>query len=174
MADNFIGEIRMFSSNVVQKGWALCNGQLLPINQYQALFSLLGTTYGGNGVTTFALPNLQGRVPVHWGSGSGGQITLGEAGGEAAHTLTTQEMPVHTHQVKASSASATGITPSTNVWASQENCYSPATNPLPYPLTQMHPAAVSTVGGSQAHLNMQPFLTINFIIALEGVYPSRN
>ncbi|RNB79530.1 phage tail protein [Brevibacillus fluminis] len=173
MGEPFIGEIRMFSSNVVQKGWALCNGQLLSINQNQALFSLLGTTYGGNGMTTFALPDLRGRVPMHWGSGSAGQIILGEAGGEVAHTLTTQEMPVHTHQVKASSASANGITPSNNVWAAQENCYSPATNPLPYPLAQMHSAAVSTVGGSQAHLNMQPFLTINFIIALQGAFPSR-
>ncbi|MGO0063382.1 phage tail protein [Brevibacillus fluminis] len=174
MATPYLGEIRMFSSIVVPKGWALCNGQLLPIIQNQALFSILGNTYGGDGRTTFALPNLQGRVPVHWGSGSGGTIVLGEAGGEMAHTLTTQEMPVHTHQVKASSASANGITPSNNVWAAQENCYSPATNPLPYPLTQLHPAAVSTVGGGQAHLNMQPFLTINFIIALQGIFPGRN
>ncbi|MET3292920.1 UNVERIFIED_CONTAM: microcystin-dependent protein [Brevibacillus sp. OAP136] len=174
MGEPYIGEIRMFSSNVVPRGWALCNGQLFAINQNQALYAILGNTYGGNGVTTFALPDLRGRVPVHGGSGIAGQITLGEAGGEAAHTLTIQEIPVHTHQVKASSDSATGISPSNNVWASQENCYSPAANPLPLPLPQMHPAAISTVGGSQPHTNMQPYLTINFIIALDGIFPSRN
>ena len=164
MAEPFLGEIRLMSFVFPPQGWALCNGQLLPINQNQALFSLLGTTYGGNGQTTFALPNLQGRVPIHEGSGH----TLGEAAGEQAHTLTSAELPAHVHMVRASSAS-TGGTPSPvgNYLGGANNAYRSSGNGVA--LTQ----AVTSVGGSQAHLNMQPFLTLSFCIALQGIFPSQ-
>ncbi|HZS04615.1 MAG TPA: tail fiber protein [Blastocatellia bacterium] len=165
MAEPFLSEIRLFSFAFAPKGWALCNGQLLPINQNQALFSLLGTTFGGNGQTTFALPDLRGRVPIHFGSGH----TLGERGGEQAHTLTLAEMPTHYHQVQASSSNGNTNFPANNVLAKALNVYRNPDN-----LTQINPASVTNVGGSQAHLNMQPFLTLNFCIALQGIFPSRN
>lgn len=165
MAEPFLSEIRLFSFNFAPKGWALCNGQLLPINQNQALFSLLGTTYGGNGQTNFALPNLQGRVPIHFG----GSHTLGETGGEQNHTLTQAELPPHTHVARASPANADSPVPGNNLLASANNLY---TSPLN--LTALLPASVSSAGGSQAHLNMQPFLTLNFCIALQGIFPSRS
>lgn len=165
MAEPFLGEIRLFSFIFPPKGWALCNGQLLPINQNQALFALLGTTYGGNGQTNFSLPNLQGRVPIHTGSG----FTLGQAGGEQAHTLSIAEMPQHTHLVNASPANADAPVPANNLLASANNVYATPTN-----LSPVHPASVSNVGLSQAHLNMQPYLTLNFCIALQGIFPSQN
>lgn len=165
MAEPFLSEIRLFSFNFAPKGWAQCNGQLLPINQNQALFSLLGTTYGGNGQTTFALPNLQGRVPIHMGSGH----TLGELGGEQSHTLTLTEIPQHTHIAHASPANADAPVPGNNLLASANNVYAPPAN-----LTSLHPASITNAGGSQPHLNMQPFLTVNFCIALQGIFPSRN
>lgn len=146
------------------KGWALCNGQLLPINQNQGLFSLLGTTYGGDGRVNFALPNLQGRVPIHMGNGH----TLGEIGGEQGHTLSIAEMPTHTHAQFGSSAAATTLATTSNVLATNVNAYSPATNLVP-----LQPSSVTNIGGSQAHLNMQPFLTLNFSIALQGIFPSQ-
>ncbi len=166
MAEPFLGEIRLMSCNFPPKGWAFCNGQLLPINQNQGLFSLLGTTFGGNGQVNFALPDCQGRVPIHFGSGH----TLGERGGEQAHTLLQAELPTHTHLVQASdqNATTTQLTNST-VLASSNNLYRQPTN-----LTALHPATIANVGGSQAHLNMQPFLTINFCIALQGIFPSQN
>jgi microcystin-dependent protein len=163
MAEPFLSEVRMMSFVFAPKGWALCDGQLLPINQNQALFSLLGTTFGGDGRVNFALPDLRGRVPIHVGSGH----TLGERGGEAAHTLTIAELPTHTHVAQASSSNATVAVPTGNVMASTSNGYAPANN-----LTSLLPSTIGNVGGSQAHLNMQPFLTLSFCIALQGIFPS--
>lgn len=168
MAEPFLSEIRLMSFVFAPKGWALCNGQLLPINQNQALFSLLGTTYGGNGSVNFALPDLRGRTPIHAGSGH----TLGERGGEQAHTLSIAEIPTHVHVANATSAVATTNTPSAPLLLAQStaaNLYGPASN-----LVAMAPAAIANVGGSQAHLNMQPFLTLSFCIALQGIFPSQN
>ena len=165
MAEPFLSEIRVFSFNFAPKGWALCNGQLLPINQNQALFSLLGTTYGGDGRVNFALPNLQGSAPIHMGGGH----TLGERGGEQNHTLSVAEMPTHTHPLVASSANASQAAPANTIQAAANNAYTP-----PSALTTITPGTVTTVGGSQAHLNMQPFLTLNFSIALQGIFPSQN
>ena len=165
MAEPFLSEIRIFSFNFAPKGWALCNGQLLPINQNQALFSLLGTTFGGDGRVNFALPDLRGRTPIHVGSGH----TLGERGGEQAHTLSIAELPTHTHVVNASSANAATPIPSGNVLAASNNLYASPTN-----LMSLNPSGVTNIGGSQAHLNMQPFLTLSFCIALQGIFPSPN
>jgi microcystin-dependent protein len=168
MAEPFLSEIRMMSFGFAPKGWALCNGQLLPINQNQALFSLLGTTYGGDGRVNFALPNLQGRVPIHFGQGH----TLGERNGEQAHTLSISEIPQHNHQV-AASASATGgsTSPVGAFLGGADKAYLP---PGKGTTTSLRPDTVTNAGGSQAHLNMQPFLTINFCIALQGIFPSQN
>jgi len=166
MSDPFIGEIKVISFNFPPKGWAFCNGQVLPINQNQALFSILGTTYGGNGQTTFALPNFQGRMPIHQGQG----FNLGQAGGETAHTLTINEMPAHNHPAQGQSAIApnTGITPTSSVWAaSGQNPY------VPTPNVGMSPSAIGNAGGSQPHPNEAPYLVLNFIIALQGIFPSR-
>jgi len=166
MAEPFLSEIRIFTFTFPPKGWALCNGQLLPINQNQALFSLLGTTYGGDGRVNFALPNLQGRVPIHMGSGH----TLGERAGEEVHTLTMGELPLHTHSLRAASSPATTGTPdSTAYLARQASTYHAASS-----LVAMAPSAITTVGGSQPHLNMQPFLVLSFCIALQGIFPSQN
>lgn len=166
MAEPFLSEIRIFSFNFPPRGWAFCNGQLLPINQNQALFSLLGTTFGGDGRTTFALPNLQGRTPIHVGSGH----TLGESGGQQAHTLTIAELPQHTHVARATSELQGTVAPTGNYLAltAPSEFYAGTVN------AAMLPQAVSNVGGSQAHLNMQPFLTLNFCIALQGIFPSPN
>jgi microcystin-dependent protein len=166
MAEPFLSEIRIMSFVFAPKGWALCNGQLLPINQNQPLFSLLGTTFGGDGRVNFALPDLRSRAPIHVGSGH----TLGERGGEQAHTLSIAELPTHTHVLSATSAQATTNNSANNVMLAQStsaNLYGPASN-----FTAMNPGAVATVGGSQAHLNMQPFLTLSFCIALQGIFPS--
>ena len=165
--DPFIGEIRAVSFNFAPKGWALCNGQVLPINQNQALFSLLGTTYGGNGQTTFALPNLQGRAPLH----VGGVHALGESSGEVAHTLSLAEMPAHTHAATARAALADSPSPAGRAWASQPaaQSYGPPTN-----LAGLAPMAVAATGGGQPHPNLQPYLVLNFVIALVGIFPSRN
>jgi microcystin-dependent protein len=170
MGTPFLGEIKIISWNFAPKGWALCNGQFLPINQNQALFSLFGTMYGGDGQTTFALPNLRGRAPIHVGAG----FTQGEAGGETAHTLTQSEMPAHTHIPNGSTNVMDLGTPSGNVWGSgaQVIYFDQLNNPPP--LVTMAPSAISNVGGSQAHDNMSPFLVLNFIVALLGVFPSRN
>lgn len=171
MAEPFLSEIRIFSFNFAPKGWALCNGQLLPINQNQALFALLGTTYGGNGQTNFALPNLRGRASIHQGSGH----TLGEAAGSSAVTVNIQQLPTHTHflsnnmAVVSDTTNATQGAPAGNNWANTGKvqwCTSP-------PNAVMNPQAVSNVGGSQAHTNMQPYLVLNFCIALQGIFPSQ-
>lgn len=171
MAEPFLSEIRIMSFGFAPKGWALCNGQLLPINQNQALFSLLGTTYGGDGQVNFGLPNLQSRTPIHMGNGH----TLGERGGEQAHTLSMAELPTHTHSANATSDPHT---------TSPENYQPLATDALlgvvnglystAASLTSLMPATLANVGGSQAHLNMQPFLTLSFCIALQGIFPSQN
>jgi microcystin-dependent protein len=169
MAEPFLSEIRIMSFNFAPKGWALCNGQLLPINQNQALFSLLGTTYGGDGRVNFALPNLQGRTPIHVGSGH----TLGERGGEPAHTLSIAEIPTHTHVASGTSASTdpsgTNVPNDNLLAAGPGEIYGGSAN-----LVAMGPTTIGNVGGSQAHLNMQPFLTLTFAIALQGIFPSQN
>jgi microcystin-dependent protein len=163
MAEPFLSEIRIMSFGFAPRGWALCNGQLLPINQNQALFSLLGTTFGGDGRVNFALPNLQGNAPIHVGNGH----TLGERGGEQAHTLSIAEIPTHTHVLQASGSNAGTNSPSNAVLANTTAVYHAPTS-----LTSLSPSSVTTVGGSQAHLNMEPFLTLNFCIALQGIFPS--
>ena len=167
MAEPFLSEIRIMSFVFAPKGWALCNGQLLPINQNQGLFSLLGTTFGGDGRVNFALPDLRGRTPIHVGSGH----TLGERGGEQAHTLSIAELPTHTHVAQASSDVGNAFVPTSNLLAKVEgtDVYNQAAN-----LIAMSPSSIANVGGSQAHLNMQPFLVLNFCIALQGIFPSPN
>ena len=165
MAEPFLSELRIMSFDFAPKGWALANGQLLPINQNQGLFSLLGTTFGGDGRVNFALPDLRGRTPIHVGSGH----TLGERGGEPAHTLSIGEIPTHTHVVNANSGNGATPIPGGNLLAAANNLYATPTN-----LTALSPSMVTNTGGSQAHLNMQPFLTLSFCIALQGIFPSPN
>jgi microcystin-dependent protein len=167
MAEPFLSEIRMMSFIFPPKGWALCNGQLLPIAQNQALFSLLGTTFGGDGRVNFALPDLRSRVPIH----VGGAHTLGERGGEQAHTLSISELPTHTHVANATSNNSTATSPSASLGYGRSGTlmYNGAAN-----LVAMASQSIANTGGSQAHLNMQPFLTISFCIALQGIFPSPN
>jgi microcystin-dependent protein len=167
MAEPFLSEIRMMSFVFPPKGWALCDGQLLPIAQNRALFSLLGTTFGGDGRGNFALPDLRGSVPIHVGGGH----TLGERGGEQAHTLSIAELPTHTHVANATSNNSTATSPSASLGYGRSGTlmYNGATN-----LVAMAPQSIANTGGSQAHLNMQPFLTISFCIALQGIFPSQN
>ncbi len=163
MTEPFIGEIQVFPFGFAPRGWAQCNGQLLPINQYQALFALLGTTYGGNGQTTFALPDLRGRVPA----GVGGGFVQGERAGEEVHTLTLNEMPSHAHQAFASSAPASSPNPSGAAWANMgADAYDASAN------APMARNAVAPAGGGQPHENRSPYLTLNFCIALVGIFPS--
>lgn len=164
MAEPFLSEIRIMSFGFPPKGWALCDGQLLPINQNQALFSLLGTTYGGDGRVNFGLPNLQGNVPIHMGGGH----TLGERGGEQGHTLSISEIPTHTHTANGTNTNGALAIPVSNVLGAFNNAYS-----QPTALTSLNPGTLASVGGSQAHLNMQPFLVLNFSIALQGIFPSQ-
>jgi microcystin-dependent protein len=166
MAEAFLSEIRMFSFVFAPRGWALCNGQLLPINQNQALFALLGTTYGGNGQTNFALPDLRDRVPMHPGNGH----TLGEKAGQTSHTITMSEMPAHSHLVQVNGTGPNKPSP-------LNNYFSANTGFLPYGSPAniaMNAGLVSTVGGSQAHENMSPYLVISMCMCLSGVFPSQN
>jgi microcystin-dependent protein len=168
MSQPFLSEIKIVSFNFPPKGWALCNGQFLPINQNQALFALLGTTYGGNGQTTFALPNLRGRVPIHMGNGH----TLGEAAGSTAVTVNIQQLPTHLHALQASNTSTNG-----GIAAGADKLMGNAGTSIytnPQNLITMLPQCVSSVGGSQPHNNMMPYLVLNFIIALQGIFPSQN
>jgi microcystin-dependent protein len=167
MAEPFLSEIRIMSFGFPPKGWALCDGQLLPINQNQALFSLLGTTYGGDGRVNFGLPNLQSRVPIHMGNGH----TLGERGGEQGHTLSISEIPAHAHTLRGATTQATTIAPDVGTVLSAstpQSFYGSSTG-----FAQMAPQSLANMGGSQAHLNMQPFLVLNFSIALQGIFPSQ-
>jgi microcystin-dependent protein len=174
MSNPFVAEIRIFPFNFAPTGWAFCNGQLLPISQNTALFSLLGTTYGGDGKSTFALPDLQGSAPIHQGQGPGlSQYFLGEASGSEAVTLIQTEMPAHKHQ--ASGVSGSGPTsPANNTWGSASGRTPPPTYVNGVPNVTMGFAALSIAGGSLPHNNMQPYLVLNFCIAMQGVYPPRN
>ena len=172
MADPFVAEIRIFPFNFAPKGWACCDGQLLPLSQNTALFSLLGTTYGGNGKSNFALPDLQGRAPMHPGQGPGLSLhDLGETGGSETVTLLESEMPAHSHAYSISGQLGIGNTPTSQLLAvgSGINLYAPAAD-----LTPMAPEALAPAGGDQPHNNLQPYLTFNFNIALQGVFPPRS
>jgi microcystin-dependent protein len=170
VSDPFVGQISLVAFTFPPRGFATCDGQILSIQQNTALFSLLGTMYGGNGATNFGLPNLQGRAPVHRSS----TLLQGESGGEAAHTLTALEMPAHSHSLMGSTAAATSTTPAGNVLAAKAatrgtSLYAPA------PATEaLAPSAVGLAGGGQPHTNVQPMLTLMFVIALQGIFPSRN
>ena len=170
MAEPFLSEIRIFSFNFAPKGWALCNGQLLPINQNQALFSLLGTTYGGDGRVNFALPDLRGNVPISFGGGH----TLGEVGGSTSVTISQQTMPQHLHAMNASNTQGDKVNPNfggTGFILAQDpgKAYG-----LPGALTTLNAGTIANTGGSQAHNNMMPYLVLNFCIALQGIFPSQN
>lgn len=167
MSEPFLGEIKLFPMNYAPKGWAVCDGSLMSINQNQALFSIIGTTYGGNGITTFALPDLRGRTPVFYGQG----IAIGQSSGEETHTLTASEMPMHTHAASASSSAAIAKTPAGNTWAVPDNASANT-----YQATAdgvMSGQALGQAGASQPHPNMQPYAVLNFCISLAGIFPSR-
>ena len=176
MSSPFLGEIKMFAGNFNPRGFALCNGQLMSISQNTALFSLLGTTYGGNGQSTFGLPNLQGRAPLHQGQGPGlTPRTLGEMAGEETVTITTSTVPAHTHPAQANTAVGTLTDPTGNVWATAgaargKKMYSATAGTAP----AMRTGIVGTVGGSAPHNNLMPYLAVTFIIALTGIFPARN
>ncbi len=165
MAEPYLAEIRVFSFNFPPKGWALCNGQILAINQNQALFSLLGTTYGGDGRSTFALPDLRARIPYHTGDG----LTPGQSGGSDAHTLTISEMPAHSHSVTGGASPADSGNPANNFFGGGGQSVFAAT-----PNAAMSPNCVTSAGGSQPHTNSPPSLVLSFCIALQGIFPSRN
>jgi microcystin-dependent protein len=175
MSSPFVAEIRMFAGNFAPRGWALCNGQLLPISQNTALFSLIGTFYGGNGTSTFALPDLRSRVPIDQGQGVGlSPYVIGQNGGVENVTLLTNQLPQHSHALNAFNGAGNQVAATGNYWADAaasrgEKVYASTTDG-----TQMSPSALSAVGGNQPHNNIQPFLAVNFIIALVGIYPSRN
>jgi microcystin-dependent protein len=167
MSEPFLSEIRIMSFNFAPKGWAMCNGQLMPINQNQALFSLLGTNYGGDGRVNFALPDLRGRVPIHFQNNA---FTLGTRGGEQAHTLSIAELPQHVHTLNVNTGAGNAASPAGAILAkASANTYGPAS-----PLVALNPAASLNTGGSQAHLNMQPYLTLTFCISLQGLFPTQN
>ncbi|HEY0036185.1 MAG TPA: tail fiber protein [Longimicrobium sp.] len=163
MPGPYIGEIRLFSSGTPPAGWAACNGQLLSVSQYPGLFSLLGTTYGGNGQSSFALPDFRGRAPIH----AGGGHVVGDSGGAQSHTLTSAQMPAHTHALNATNGSGTTPNPMGNVLGATSNLYA-----TPMSLTTMLPETVGQAGGGYPHPNMQPFLALSFCIALQGTNPS--
>jgi len=168
MATPFLAEIRIFGFTFAPRGWALCAGQILPISQNTALFSLVGTQYGGNGTTNFALPDLRSRVPIHLGNG----FVQGEVGGEEAHTLSVSEIPSHNHFVNASSVLGNSATPAGNFLAASTRfaLYSATLSNQ----TTLQPATVAGAGDNQPHFNVQPYLTLNFCIALQGIFPPRN
>jgi microcystin-dependent protein len=174
MTEPYIGEIRMFAGNFAPRGWAFCDGQLLAVSTNDALFSLLGTIYGGDGRTTFGLPDLRGRLPIHFGSGPGlTPRNIGVKAGDEQVTLTTNQLPAHSHQpLKASAEPADDANPTGKSLANTSyDLY--IQNPIPASITNLHDSAITKVGGSQSHSNLQPFLCVHFIIALVGIYPSR-
>ncbi len=173
MSEPFVGEIRMFAGNFAPRGWAYCDGQLLAVSQNDALFSLLGTIYGGDGRTTFGLPDMRGRIPIHAGTGPGlSPRQLGSKAGSENETLTVNQLPSHTHPMQASSEAASSPNPPDQVLAESitDRVYRPNTAPD----VNMASSSVSTIGGSRSHTNLMPFLCVHFIIALFGIYPSRN
>src|SRR5207248_2745963 len=170
MSEPFLSEIRIMSFGFPPKGWALCDGQLLPINQNQALFSLLGTTYGGDGRVNFGLPNLQGRAPIHMGAGH----TLGERGGAQAHTLSIAEIPTHVHTATGNNSAAATSDPTGAFLAQPSAALGSVYTTVNSSLVALNAGSIAPTGGSQAHLNMQPFLILNFSIALQGIFPSQN
>lgn len=173
--ETYLGQILMVAFNFAPVGWALCNGQIMPINQNQALFSLLGTMYGGNGTTTFALPNLQGRVPIHQGNSDGNPYVMGESSGAENVTLTVNNLPAHSHSANCYSLAGTSSEPAKNFWA--ETAPLSRSGPFSYAASsnaQMAPTAIGMTGGNAPVSVVQPFLCVNFIIALQGIYPSRN
>jgi microcystin-dependent protein len=165
MPQPFLSEIRLMSFVFPPKGWALCDGQLLPINRYQALFSLLGTTYGGDGRTNFALPDFRNRTPIH----AGGGHTIGEKGGQPTQTLSIAQLPTHIHTGMGSGTNADAPVPGESVLAAANNVYTAAAA-----LTPIEPSTLAPVGGSQPHTNAQPYLVLSYCIALEGIFPSPN
>jgi microcystin-dependent protein len=168
MAQPYVGEIRIFAGNFAPVGWMFCEGQLLPISENETLFQLIGTTYGGDGQSTFALPDLRGRIPLH----QGGSVTLAETGGAEEITLTTQQIPAHTHALLATGNIATGNAAADNLFAGGTGA-----TLFPYgtdqPTTTLHPSAIGSVGGSQPHNNFQPYLCVDFIVSLFGIFPSQ-
>jgi microcystin-dependent protein len=171
MSEPFLAEVRIMAFNFAPRGWAFCDGQILPINQNQSLYSLLGTTYGGDGRTTFALPDLRGRTPIHVGRSNGGDDhRLGQKSGEETHTLAANEMPQHRHPLKATNTMGTATAPQGHVLAEASL---PTFGSFGTP-TPMGSNSVTNVGGGQAHENMQPYLALNYCIALQGLFPSRN
>ncbi|MEA2937015.1 MAG: hypothetical protein QOC56_519 [Alphaproteobacteria bacterium] len=179
MASPYVGEIRCFGFNFAPQGWAFCNGQLMAISSNELLFSIIGTTYGGDGSTTFGLPNLQGQIPMHWGSGPGGFTTVvGEVQGTTLVTLTTNQMPAHVHTITAVDLASGGVVertpqPNSNAFLASSNP-SGVWNSAPTLNAPFAPNTLSSQGGSQPHENMQPYLVVNFCIALEGLFPTRN
>lgn len=175
MSNPFIGEIRMFGGSFAPAGWAFCSGQLLPISENDALFTLIGTTYGGDGQETFGLPNLMGRIPIHAGTGGGSTYSLGEMAGVESVTLTTQQIPAHNHVPLASSNAGTSSSPAGNFWAAastgNQMYFTPPASPPP--IVPMDTVLVQPSGGSQPHENMSPFLVVSFIISLFGIFPSQ-
>jgi len=179
MGQPYVGEVRIFGFNFAPYGWAFCDGQLLPIQQYAALFSVIGTYFGGNGTTNFALPNMQGQAPMHWGQGSGlSSYDIGQTGGSGAVTLTNQQLPMHTHL--ASFATPNPANPAQRTATPGNTAYFGLSDPAQVysdvltPVVAFSPQAIAPAGGSQPHNNTQPILTLNFCIALQGVFPSRN
>jgi microcystin-dependent protein len=170
MADPFVAEIRIVGFNFAPQGWAFCDGTLIPISQNTALFSLLGTSYGGNGTTLFALPNLRGKAPIHWGQGPGlSDRSIGESGGSETVTLTMNEMPAHAHAIAATSAPADRSNPASSVLATPAD----PTYTAQAANTVTNPTTLAVEGGTQPHNNLQPYLALNFVIALQGIFPSR-
>jgi len=165
MAQPYVGEIRMFAGNFAPANWMLCEGQLLPISENETLFQLIGTTYGGDGESTFGLPDLRGRLPIHQGGG----FVLAETGGAEEITLTVNQIPIHTHALMASGDIGDQLTPSGNLTSNSQGAIPYIEDP---PTLNMHPAAIGPVGGSQPHTNFQPYLCVNFIISLYGIFPS--
>jgi microcystin-dependent protein len=174
MSAPYVSELRLVSFNFAPKGWALCNGQTLPINSYTALFSLLGTTYGGNGINTFLLPNLQGQAPLHAGNNAGNSYVLGQSGGQATHTLTIPEMPTHPHTLQGINGAATPNAPPGNNLLSNTSGNLGIYAPPPNAPALMFPGDISLTGNGQPHANQSPYLVMNWILAIVGVFPSRN
>jgi len=170
MSDQYVGEIRMFAGNYAPEGWAPCNGQLLPITDNEVLFTLIGTTYGGDGVTTFGVPDMRGRVPISVGNGGGSNYILGQKSGAESVTLLTAQMPAHGHLPAAQSTPGNQPLPTNNVWAAKQVFEKPAAD---IPLVAMSAAAVISAGGNQPHDNVMPFMALTFIIATQGIFPSQ-